>query len=774
VIRHACAAEGGVEVDTQGDAFFFAFPTASGALAAASTFTEALALGAIQVRVGMHTGAPLLAEEGYIGDDVHFAARVAAAGHGGQVILSAATADLVDDVVTHLGEHRLKDIPLPVSIFQVGDGSFPPLKTIANTNLPTPISSFVGREEELYEAEQLLQRARLLTVTGPGGAGKTRFAIELVRRAREERFSDYPGGVFGCFLASLRDAGLVLPTIAKTLSVAEEPGRAPLDALASQLEGKRMLLLLDNLEHLLPATLELSQLLERCSGLALVVTSRELLRVDGESSYALPALADEESVALLCERSAVEPSRPIRDLAVRLDGLPLAIELAAVRLSILTPEQLLERLSQRLDLLKGRRDGDPRQQTLRATIEWSYDLLIPEEQQLFARLAVFAGGCTLDAAEDVVEADLDTLQSLADKNLLRFTDGRYWMLETIREFADQCLDETSERPRLSSRHAGYFRELADSLAPRLREPEPIRLVENDIENFRSAVAWAQEHDPELVAHLIAALAYFWGPQGHATEVFGWLDRLREESLAPDVRMGVLRTETGIANTTFDVPRIRAASQQRLDLARQVGDLGHEAAALYMLGVACQYDQDFEGAQQHYEAALALGFNDPGWRPVIFAALGMLAQERGDLATAQRFLEEQRTAAGNDYEVAWGLIALGGVAADMGNHEEARQHLAQGSEMAVQLRNPELTHMALLTVAFLLARRGEPRDAAALAGSAAALGEALGMKTVSLHRLSATLDRLPDALGEPDFERLFGKGRALGTDEALRFARSCLN
>ena len=217
VIREACAAEGGVEVDTQGDAFFFAFPSAPGAVAAATAFTATLACGDIRVRVGMHTGAPLLTGEGYVGDDVHFAARVAAAGHGGQVVLSSTTAELVDaggsepqgSSVVSLGLHRLKDIAEPVSIFQLGDSAFPPLKTVANSNLPTPASSFLGREEELFEVDRLLRGTRLLTVSGPGGAGKTRFALELARRARDERFSDYADGVFACFLASLRDPALI-------------------------------------------------------------------------------------------------------------------------------------------------------------------------------------------------------------------------------------------------------------------------------------------------------------------------------------------------------------------------------------------------------------------------------------------------------------------------------------------------------------------------------------------------------------------------------------
>jgi Adenylate and Guanylate cyclase catalytic domain len=361
VIREACSGEGGVEVDTQGDAFFFAFPTPSGALAAASAFTEALASGPIQVRVGLHTGTPLLTDGGYIGDDVHLAARVAASAHGGQVVVSAATAELVELSLTDLGEYRLKDIPVAVPIFQLGDARFPPLKTISNTNLPRPASSFVGREVELAAVLSRIEPgARLLTLTGPGGSGKTRLAIE----AAASLVSEYKAGVFWVGLASLRDPTLVTEMISQTLGAKV--------GLAEHISERELLLLLDNFEHLIDAAPELSALLERCPNLNMLVTSRELLRVRGEVEYEVPPLASPEAVALFCERSQLEPSEEIAELCARLDSLPLAVELAAARTKALTPGQIVERLSLRLDLFRGGRDADPRQHTLRATIEWSY------------------------------------------------------------------------------------------------------------------------------------------------------------------------------------------------------------------------------------------------------------------------------------------------------------------------------------------------------------------------------------------------------------------
>jgi class 3 adenylate cyclase len=376
IVRAACAAEGGVEVDTQGDAFFFAFRSAPAALAAAQAVTGAFAAGRIRVRIGVHTGTPLVTEEGYVGDDVHLAARVGASGHGGQVVLSQTTRELVDGLqLTDLGEHRLKDIPGAVSIFQLGSERFPPLKTISNTNLPRPASSFIGRERELRELLAAIRSARLVTLTGPGGSGKTRLALD----AAATLVPDYKAGVFWVGLATLRDPALVSETIGQTLGAK--------NGLAEHIGERELLLLLDNLEQVIEAAPQLPALLSACANLTVLVTSRELLRVQGEVEYAVPPLASPEAVTLFCERSRLEPSDEIAELCARLDELPLAVELAAARAKALSPRQILERLSQRLDLLEGGRDADPRQQTLRATIDWSYDLLSEEEQRVVRALS---------------------------------------------------------------------------------------------------------------------------------------------------------------------------------------------------------------------------------------------------------------------------------------------------------------------------------------------------------------------------------------------------
>ena len=334
--------------------------------------------------------------------------------------------------------------------------------------LPTPTSSFLGRERELADANQLLRGSRLVTVTGPGGAGKTRFALELARRAGDERRQEYEDGVFASFLAPLRDPSLVLATIAQTLSIREQPGQLALDAIASSLGGRSMLLVLDNLEHLLACRDDVGRVVAACPGLSLLVTSRERLRIHGEVEYELPPMKQTEGVSLFCERAFIEPSATVEEVTLRLEGLPLAIELAAARTKLLTPKQLLERLSSRLDLLKAGSDVDPRQETLRATIRWSYDLLFSEEQTIFARLSVFVGGCTLEAAAEVALASAGALESLIDKSLLLRSDTelgpRFGMLETIREFAFEMLDASGEADSVFAAHSRYFGRLAETLA----------------------------------------------------------------------------------------------------------------------------------------------------------------------------------------------------------------------------------------------------------------------------------------------------------------------
>ncbi len=377
ILRAAFGARGGVEVDTQGDAFFIAFPTAPAALAAAVAATEELAHGPIRVRMGIHSGTPLLTDEGYVGVDVHRAARIASAGHGGQILVSTAAAGLVEpDALHDLGEHRLKDLSAPERIYQVGSAEFPPLKSLYRTNLPVPATPFLGRADEVDELADLLRASepRLLTLTGPGGVGKTRLALQAAGAAADG-FAD---GVYWVPLAPLDDPQLVLPTVAQALGAEQDVAGHIADRVAPA--RARQLRARDRRGRATSPAL-----LTACPRLHVLVTSREVLRLPGEQAYPVTELRPDEGVELFLSRAhAADPSFAASDgvaaLCARLEQLPLALELAAARVRVLSPAQLLDRLSSRLDLLKAGRGVDPRQQTLRATIEWSHELLDADEQ----------------------------------------------------------------------------------------------------------------------------------------------------------------------------------------------------------------------------------------------------------------------------------------------------------------------------------------------------------------------------------------------------------
>ena len=556
----------GYEVDYEGDAFFYAFASAGEAMRAVAEAQRALAGGVIRIRVGVHTGEPGIDPPKYVGEDVHLAARVMSAGHGGQVVVSQTTAELVKDELSELGEHRLKDFDEPVSLFQLGNGSFPPLKTISTTNLPRPASSFVGRERDVAEVASLLRDGgRLITLTGPGGSGKTRLAIE----SAAELVPEFKAGVFWVGLASLRDPALVMEAIAQALGARGD--------LAEHIGEREMLLLVDNLEQVVEAAPELAALLEACPSLALLVTSRELLRVRGEVSHQVLPLATSDAVELFCARAGVEPSAAVEQLSRRLDNMPLALELAAARVQLLSVEQILERLSQRLDLFQGGRDADARQRTLRSTIEWSYELLTPAEQRLFACLAVFAGGCTLEAAATIADADLDTMQSLVEKSLVRRTDEHFWMLETIRDYAAERLEELREASELRERHAAYFFDVARRVDRELRGPDQeawMERVARQHVNFAAAMTFYVDRGPaESALWMAAGLARYWTRRGAIAEGRALVDRAlaRASAAPPIVRANGLWAAAYLAFMQDDFERERALHGEAIDLFEKAGD-----------------------------------------------------------------------------------------------------------------------------------------------------------------------------------------------------------
>jgi predicted ATPase/class 3 adenylate cyclase len=580
VLRDAFAAHGGVEVDTQGDAFFVAFPTAEAAAQAALETQGSLSTGPVSVRMGLHTGTPTRTGEGYVGIDLHRGARVAALAHGGQVVVSPATAALLDGAdLRDLGLHRLKDFEGATRLWQLGEGEFPPLRTPGSVDLPVPATRFLGRERELFEAVSLVYERdpRVLTILGPGGTGKTRFAIELARLLAE----DAEGGTVFVPLAPLRDTDLVVPALADRLG-ATSPDAA---AVAARVGDRRTHAVVDNLEHLLPdAARPLADVAATAPALRLLVTSREALRVQGEHELDLPPLADDEAVELFCERARavranVRESAAVRELCARLDQLPLALELAAARTKLLSPEALLERLADRLDLLKGARDVDERHATLRATIAWSYDLLADDEQRLFRRLAMFRGGCTLESAEAVCDADLDTLASLLDKSLLRRRTGRlgeerFWMLETIREFAAERLEESGDVQDIRRRHAERMLEIAERAHLSEDDDEPFdwRVALAEREDLRAALDWAAQADVLFGLELASNLEAFWGPHAPAEGVRRISDLLgRGAKIPPRLRARALRNLAGAAHQERDYTVADSAYEESLRIFTELGD-----------------------------------------------------------------------------------------------------------------------------------------------------------------------------------------------------------
>ena len=778
IVRAAFGAQGGVEVDTQGDAFFVAFPTEEGAFAAARAIRDALRDGPIHVRMGLHTGTPLLTDEGYVGSDVHRAARIGAAGHGGQVLISAATVALIGtDGLSELGEHRLKDFDEPTPIYQIGEERFPPLKTISNTNLPRPASSFVGRDAEVSQvAALLLDGARLVTLTGPGGSGKTRLALE----AAATMVPDFKAGVFWVALAALHDPTLVTETIGQTIGAKA--------GLAEHIGEREMLLLLDNVEQVVEAAPELASLVEACPHLRLLITSRERLRVRGEVEVAVLPLADPEAIDLFCARAQVEPDAVVRQLCRALDNLPLALELAAARVSVLSPAQILARLSDRLDLLKGGRDADPRQQTLRATIEWSHELLTTDERRLFARLAVFAGGCTLQAAETVIDADLDTLQSLVDKSLVRFADERYLMLETIREYALEGLEASGDADALRRRHGEYFLAVAEEQEPHLRDEELrggrewLDRQERELDNFRAALDLLEASpDTQVVLRMAALLTALWSNNGHVDEGRRRLERALElDPLPTPARAKALNAAAEMASFSDETAGEQALAAEALEIYQQLGDRQGIAESLFALGVAVGEGGDWAGARPLLEASLRL-YRDLGDEPRVLwvtRALAWAHAEFGDLESAKPLYEDalrQARAAGNRLGESVLLGSLSWLAVREGRIQDAPALIKESLRLTQDLPDRIEEAIRLCHAARAIVETGSLETAVRLISCYQALSEELGGSYPWVTRMNdETLVLIRDRLGDGDFAEAWQRGQKLSADEAVELALDALD
>lgn len=711
VMRDAFVAHGGVEVDTQGDAFFVAFPEAAGALAAAEDVQAALEGGPIRVRIGLHTGTPLLTSEGYIGIDVHRGARVMSAGHGGQVLVSETTYALLDGAerLTDLGLHRLKDLTEPQRLWQLGNSEFPPLKTLYQTNLPVQPTPLVGREGELAEVLELLEGSRLLTLTGAGGSGKTRLGLQ----AAAELVGGYRDGVWWVSLAALRDPELVEPTITQVVGAK--------DGLADYLRSKQALLLLDNFEHLLPAAAVVATLLREAPDLCMLATSRERLGIAAEQEYVVPTLLPSEALALFTARARrlkphFEPDNAVGEICRRLDGLPLAIELAAARIKVLRPEQIVQRLGRSLDVLAaGARDAPERQQTLRATIDWSYELLDEDEQRVFACLAVFAGSFDIDAAEAVSDADLETLAALVDKSLLRQVEGgRFFMLETIREFAAGKLEQETAGQTVHARHAAWYAALASDGDILDGGVERLDSLERDLDNFRTAMTWSLEVGDAGDALAIAlGLSQLWELRDLWYEGASWYERVAAK--APDGSLERARVLCEHAPLLMHLGEWEAV-ERLLDEARP-GMLSSPSPRdrgrwwLLRSGPASMGRGDPASAVRSLESALGefRAAGDVLQERVTAHHLGETLRELGDLQRAAEWLlrsiELSRALDDSIFEAA-SVHGLGDVWLELGDDERAEKAYADSLRASHAARFEGQTVLSLAALAATAARRGE--------------------------------------------------------------------
>jgi predicted ATPase/class 3 adenylate cyclase len=701
VLWEAIEGHGGFVFKTVGDAFCAAFPTALGALEAAlaaqrGLFSEAWGaeIGTLRARMALHTGATHERDGDYFGPPVNRVARLLSAGHGGQILLSSSTQELVRDhlpAATHLrylGEKRLKDLSRPERIFQLTTpalpSEFPPLKTLEShtNNLPLQATPLVGREREVEAVCGLLRSSetRLLTLLGPGGTGKTRVGLQVAA----ELADDYEDGVFFVPIAAITDPTLVAPTIARVLGLSEGGAQPLEELLEGYLRDRQTLLLLDNLEQVLEAAPIVERLLSNAPNLKILATSRIPLGLYGEYEFPVPPLSlpdpdslppleyltEYEAIRLFVERArAVRPDFSLTEengpavveICERLDGLPLAIELAAARIKLLPPRVLLDRLGNRLKILTGgARNLPERQRTLRNAIEWSYGLLDEGEKLLFGRLGVFSGGATLEAMEAVCDAegDLPTdvfegASSLLDKSLLRQEEGaagepRFVMLETIHEFANVKLEESGEVEAVRWAHAEYFLALAEEAEPMLWGAEDaawLNRLEQEHNNMRAALSWAIAHESaELALRLSGALQWFWFAWAYYDEGRSWLEQalVKEDRASTAVRAKGLDAVGWLAHEQGDIDRATAAAEKGLKLSNEAG-VGNVVVAdlKHVLGETARQRGDYDLAMEFYDEGLKL-YQEAGDRRGVAWSLGSLANaagDRGDHEQAKRLYEE---------------------------------------------------------------------------------------------------------------------------------------
>ena len=841
LLRAAFAEEAGVEVGTEGDSFFVTFPTAPGAVAAALSAQRALAGepwpdGAeVRVRMGMHTGDASFGTEGYVGLHVHRASRIASVGHGGQVLLSDTTRSLVRETLPDgaelrdLGVHRLKDLDRPERLWQlvVADlqSDFPPIASLdaVPNNLPTRLTTFLGRAREIGEISGLLTDSRLLTLTGPGGTGKTRLSLEVAARS----LGQFPGGVFFVELAPITEAELVPATIAQALGLPDRGGRSSVDRLIDHIGERRMLLVLDNFEQVTDAAPSVNALLTACPNLSVMTSSRSMLHVSGEQEYPVPPLglpdpahlppltqlSQFEAVALFIERArAVKPdfdvtndnAPAVAEICVRLDGLPLAIELAAARIRIFTPQSMLSRLENRLALLAGgSRDLPERQQTLRGAIAWSHDMLDERDKALFASFSVFVGGAGLEAVEEVCEGAgtggvLEALESLVEKSLVRQSEGiggepRFAMLETIREFALEQATARGDTDALRARHAELFTTVAEEWGASVMAADKgatLDRLEQDHDNLRAALAWAIETGAaDMAMRLGSALWRFWQMRGYLQE---GLERL-EQTLAlphsrehPERRADALSAAAGVAYWLGDGDHSRELYEQEIEARRVLGDRGGLAEALYGIsftwsirGLLEKANADRALASINEARELFREIGDDAGVGRCEWALANVAWGTGRLEDATRHglealavfeaIDDRFMTGWTTYTLALGELSR--LAADPTAPERAasaRRWLVQALEIFADAQDVSGYTLVLDAIAALALRQGDRARAARLSAAVANLERSSGTGLNQWNR--ELLGFVPTELkADPALSDAWALGEAMTADEAVAYA-----
>jgi predicted ATPase/class 3 adenylate cyclase len=846
ILRGAFAHWYGREVDTQGDSFFVAFGRASDAINSAVEAQRTLAAhkwppgATVKVRMGLHTGEPQLGPAGYVGLDVHRAARIAAAAHGGQVLLSQTSHDLLSDgdlpdgvSLRDLGEHRLKDLRRTRRLFQLIiaglSADFPPLKSldVLRHNLPIQLTSFVARERELVAVKNLLASARLLTLSGVGGTGKTRLALQVAAEC-VDRFGD---GVWLVELATLSDPALVPYAVASVLAVRDVSGRDMQTALLDILRPQRLLLIVDNCEHVIDICAPLiDTLLRNCPHVRVLATSREILGVPGETVWPVPtlpapnprdlpaaaaarleAVAASDAARLFVERAqdtvsafrlTPDNAADVAEICYRLDGIPLAIELAAARLRTLTAAQLAARLDDRFSLLTGgNRTAPSRHQTLRAVVDWSYEALSELEQGLFRSLSVFAGGWTLEAAEAVSGepgfAVLDRLGSLVDKSLVLADAGasgteRFRLLETLREYVREKLDASGEAANTQRRHADYYLALAmrsdtrgdflESLVRRRDFRQGLVRVGLVVEydNFRAALRWFSEvRDWEGCLHLIGALSHDWLAYGYLFDPAPWIDLILEhkDEVSPLTRGLALRGAGLMALARGDHLTALAAFQESLAIYTAVGDGFGVAISLADLALAHLSEDELTPAAAVLEQALqeSRSLGDDGLILLCLQQLVRIARLKGDLARAEHIgaeVLETLTRSGKGQGMRGETtFLLGEVAEDQGQLSGAIERYRGGIALLWQGGYRRTLPLAFEAYARVASHARHFERAAVLAGAAAAMRERLAspIPPIEKMRLDQALLAAREQLAEGVVAAAWEFGKAMSWDQAIACA-----